>query len=133
MFTAYRGLPVLGLVLREYQNPVLHATITPAEFSAVWEASDLESILFPTFVSGPTFVQTSTDYTYTTGGASSTVGHPIQYEINWGDGTTTGWLDVGVTSASRTGAPRHVCGRSRAWCALQPTLFRNGRRNLCDR
>ncbi|OGP88504.1 MAG: hypothetical protein A2156_03520 [Deltaproteobacteria bacterium RBG_16_48_10] len=120
MFTAYRGLPALGLILREYRNPdILHTSITPAEFSAVWEASGIESILFPTFVSGPSFGQVNKEYIFTTGGASSSVGHPIQYEIDWGDETTSGWLDVGVTNAKKTWTVGGTYGlRSRARCAL---------------
>jgi hypothetical protein len=124
MFSTYQGLPALGLILREYRNPdVLHTTATPAEFSAVWGVSSLESILFPTFITGPSSGQVNTAYSYTTGGASSTVGHPIQYEIDWGDGTTSGWLGVGVTSATKTWA---VGGgyalHSRARCAIHPDL-----------
>ena len=96
---------------------------TPAEFSAVWGVSSLESILFPTFISGPSSGQVGTAYTYTTGGASSTVGHPIQYEIDWGDGTTSGWLAVGVTSATKTWTVGGVYAlHSRARCAIHPDL-----------
>jgi hypothetical protein len=27
-----------------------------------------------------------------TGGASSTLGHPVQYLFDWGDGNTSGWI-----------------------------------------
>lgn len=125
LFTAYRGLPALGVVLREYRNPpTLHTALTPAEFSAVWEASSLESILFPTFVNGPTFGQVNEVYAYTTGGASSNLGHPIQYEFDWGDGTSSGWLDVGVVGSTKgwtTGGAYAV--KSRARCAFHPDLI----------
>lgn len=125
LFTAYRGLPALGVVLREYRNPpTLHTALTPAEFSAVWETSSLESILFPTFVNGPTFGQVNEVYAYTTGGASSNLGHPIQYEFDWGDGTSSGWLGVGVTGVNKkwtSGGAYAV--KSRARCALHPSLI----------
>jgi hypothetical protein len=131
MFTTYRGLPAMGLIVREYRNPAVLAagstiSITPAEFSAVWETSEIESILFPTFVNGPGSGVIKTDYTYTTGGASSSIGHPIQYQFDWGDGTdiTEGtWLSVGVTSAVHQWAQGGVYAiRSRARCALHPSL-----------
>ncbi len=127
MYTTYRGLPALGLVLREYRNPdVLHPSITPAQFSAVWEASSIESVTFPTFISGPSSGLVNTDYTYTTGGAASTIGHPIQYQFDWGDGSPvsdTTWLDVGVTSVKH----KYAAGGAyaiftRARCALHPNL-----------
>ncbi len=124
LFTAYRGLPAIAMILQEYRNPsTLHTTLTHAEFSSVWETSSLESILFPTFVNGPTFGQVNEEYTFTTGGASSNIDHPIQYEFDWGDGTTSGWLGVGVTSANKkwtSGGAYAV--KSRARCALHPNI-----------
>ncbi len=52
-------------------------------------------------MSGTASGQINVSYTYSTGGASSTVGNPIQYFFDWGDGTNSGWLDVGVTSAQK--------------------------------
>ncbi len=137
MFTTYRGLPALGLILREYRNPDaqaangLNTSLTPADFSAVWEESSLESILFPTFVSGPSFGKVGDVYTYTTGGASSTIGHPIQYHFDWGDGTTLGLAcrrshqrrRHGTREASMPSGPGRDVPSIRVLC-------RNGRRNL---
>jgi len=36
-----------------------------------------------------------------TGGAVSNLGHAVQYFFDWGDGTNSGWLPVGTTSASK--------------------------------
>ena len=70
LFTSYRGLPSLGLILQEYVDPdVLYTSIIPAEFSAVWGASSIESILFPTFISGPSSGKVGDVDTYTTGGS----------------------------------------------------------------
>jgi hypothetical protein len=38
----------------------------------------------------------------TAGGSTSEIGQDIQYRFNWGDGTDSGWLDVGVLTASHT-------------------------------
>jgi hypothetical protein len=42
-------------------------------------------------------------YTYSTGGAFSNLsGHQVQYFFDWGDGTNSGWLPVGTTTAPKT-------------------------------
>lgn len=63
----------------------------------------LETISTPSSPTGLSNGTTGTTYTYTTGGSSSNLGlgHPIQYLFEWGDGTNSGWLPVGKTSASK--------------------------------
>jgi hypothetical protein len=61
-----------------------------------------ESISVPTTPSGPGSVVTGTSYTYSTGGSVSSLGHQIHYLLIWGDGSISGWLPVGTTSASHT-------------------------------
>ncbi len=41
-------------------------------------------------------------FTYSTGGATSNIGDPVQYFIDFGDGTSSGWLPVGTTSYPKT-------------------------------
>jgi hypothetical protein len=123
-FSIYRGLPAVGLVLSEYRNPDPVGSIVPVEFSAVWESSDLESVFIPAAPNGPAFGTTGTSYTYMVGGSASSLGHPIQYFIDWGDGTNSGWLDSGVTSVSKTwtvGGTFNV--RARARCLLHPEMM----------
>ena len=45
-----------------------------------------------------------TSYVYSAGGSASTAGHEIEYQFEWGDGTNSGWLLVGVTSVSKSWA-----------------------------
>ena len=61
-----------------------------------------ETISTPTIPSGPTSGTAGTSYNYSTGGSSSNLGHSIQYLFDWGDGTNSGWLPVGTTSASKS-------------------------------
>ena len=61
-----------------------------------------EAVSTPTVLSGPTTGETGTSYTFMVGGAASSLGHSIQYLIDWGDGTDSNWLDVGTTSASKS-------------------------------
>ena len=52
-----------------------------------------ETVSTPTTPSGPTSGSTGASYSYSTGGASSNLGHTLQYRFDWGDGT---YSDLGV-------------------------------------
>jgi hypothetical protein len=41
-------------------------------------------------------------FTYSTGGSISNIGDPVQYWIEFSDGTNSGWLPVGTLSAPKT-------------------------------
>ena len=61
-----------------------------------------ETVSTPSRPSGPTTGSTGTAYTYSTGAAVDNLGHAVQYNFNWGNGTNSGWLAVGTTSAQKT-------------------------------
>jgi hypothetical protein len=61
-----------------------------------------ETVSTPSTPSGISNGLTSTSYFYGTGGSSSSEGHSVQYLFDWGDGTNSGWLPVGQTSASKS-------------------------------
>lgn len=46
-------------------------------------------------------------YTYTTSGATSSLGHTVQYQFDWGDGTTSSWSTS--KSASHTWSSAGTC------------------------
>ena len=56
----------------------------------------------PDTPTGTSAGNTETAYTYTTGGSTSLKGHDVQYRFNWDDGSDSGWLAVGVTTAEKT-------------------------------
>ncbi|MBV9768764.1 MAG: NF038122 family metalloprotease [Bryobacterales bacterium] len=62
----------------------------------------LESVSTPSTPSGPTSGTPGTSYFYSTGGASDNLGNAVQYLLSWGDGTNSGWLPPGTTSASHS-------------------------------
>ena len=64
--------------------------------------STTEIISTPSTPNGPASGAIGTSYTYTTGGSVSSLGHSVQYLFDWGDGTNSGWLPVGTTSASHS-------------------------------
>ncbi|MGD0624593.1 MAG: fibronectin type III domain-containing protein, partial [Thermodesulfobacteriota bacterium] len=49
-----------------------------------------ETITAPNTPSGPTSGTTGTSYSFSTGGSSSNLGHSVQYQFDWGDGTYSG-------------------------------------------
>jgi hypothetical protein len=71
-------------------SPTLTVTIsTPAE-----------TVSAPTALSGPVTGAPGQSLTYATGGSNSSHGNAVQYLFDWLDGTTSGWLPIGTTSAS---------------------------------
>jgi hypothetical protein len=64
--------------------------------------AEIESLSTPAVPTGPDTGFTDTVYTFTAGGSSSNLGHDVQYLIDWGDGTDSGWLAVGTTSAQKS-------------------------------
>lgn len=63
-----------------------------------------EAVSIPATPSGPKNGEKDAYYIFMAGGASSTLGHSVQYLFDWGDTTDSGWLDVGTTTASKSWA-----------------------------
>ncbi len=61
-----------------------------------------ETVSTPSRPSGPSSGLASTAYSFSTGGSVSNLGNPVQYQFSWGDGSNSGWLGIGVTSASHS-------------------------------
>lgn len=61
-----------------------------------------ETVTTPNTPFGPTSAVKNLTYTYTTGGSVSSYGNPVQYRFYWGDGSDSGWLASGTTSASHS-------------------------------
>ena len=71
---------------------------TTANFSAM-----TETISIPSAPSGQTSGTTGSSYSYSTGGSTSSLGHPIQYRFDWGDGTSSDWSSSATASKSWAG------------------------------
>ncbi len=52
-----------------------------------------ESVSPPTFVTGQDSAFVEQSVTFTTGGAVSNLGNPVEYQFDWGDGTLSDWGD----------------------------------------
>jgi len=82
-----------------------------------------ETVSQPTTLSGATSGTPGSSYTYSTGGSASSEGHTVQYYFDWGDGTNSGWLAVGTTSAQKSwSAPGTYAVQAKAKCSLHPTV-----------
>ena len=68
----------------------------------IFSSSGPEVVTPPGTPTGPASGSISTSYTYTTQGAVSSLGHSVQYLFDWGNGTDSGWLPVGTTSAVKS-------------------------------
>ena len=85
--------------------------------------SSIPNISVPNQPHGPTTVFTNMSNSYSTGGSVAKSGEPVQYLIDWGDGSNTGWLPVGVTSSSTTWAASDIYNiRARARCITHTSI-----------
>jgi len=88
--------------------------------------SPAEAISTPTTPSGPASGSTGTNYTYSTGGSTSNLGHPVQYRFDWGDGSAAVWLPVGTTSAQHSWtSPGTYLVKSRGRCSIHTSVVSN--------
>src|SRR5262249_25369032 len=94
------------------------ASIVSAVSSATSVAISQETVSPPTAPTGAQVGNVGTSYTYTAGSAISNTGHSIQYRFRWGDGTDSGWLSTGVTSASHAWAAGLHTVDAQARCTL---------------
>ena len=60
-----------------------------------------ETISTPSKPNGPTSITANALSTFYTGDSLSNIDHSVQYMLDWGDGTNSGWLPVGTVGASK--------------------------------
>lgn len=92
------------LLITGFTDP-LHVTITGS-------TAIVEEISVPNAPSGSSTGDVDTGYTFTLSGATSSVGHSVEYRVNWGDGTpVTDWASTTslTHSWSTTGAFLITC------------------------
>lgn len=111
---------------------VLDTTVSPQTSAATVQDTDIvenvvcvgEEISAPSTPSGPATGGPDMIYTYSTEGASSDYDHPIQYLFDWGDGTNSGWLPEGITSASKSwDSTGTYLVKARARCAIHTSTL----------
>jgi serine protease AprX len=82
-----------------------------------------ESISQPSAPAGPIKGKPGASYTFSTNGSVSSLGDPVQYLIDWGDGTDSGWLPQGTLSASKSWAAGTYTVKARARCAIHQSII----------
>ena len=84
----------------------------------------VDTVSTPTTPSGVTSGTVGVSYVYSTSGSSSESGHSVQYLFDWGDGTNSGWLPVGKTSASKSWTlPGTYSVKARARCSIHNLII----------
>jgi subtilisin family serine protease len=96
----------------------------PSDISnAVFAIVAIETVSTPTTPAGPASGTAGTSYSYSTGGSVSSFGHSVQYLIDWGDSSDSGWLAVGTTSAAHSwAAAGSYSVRAMARCASHTAI-----------
>ncbi|MBC7093693.1 DUF4352 domain-containing protein, partial [Candidatus Bipolaricaulota bacterium] len=75
----------------------------------------------PSRPSGPSAGEVGQLLTYSTGGASCSEGHPIQYRFDWGDGTYSSWSSSTTASKTWNSAGTYQV-KAQARCATDPSV-----------
>ncbi len=104
-------------------HPTVVSQVSPA-LAVTIAAAPLETISAPLAPSGPRIGLVGTAYTYTTGGAISSTGDPVQYRFSWSDGSVSEWLPAAAASATKTwNAPgTYSLVRAEARCGLHQSI-----------
>jgi hypothetical protein len=79
-----------------------------------------EQISLPAQPTGTAHLCMSSRGTYSTGGAASSVGHPVEYQCDWGDGLSY-WSSDNVFQHAWAAPGAYDC-RARARCVLDPSV-----------
>ncbi len=82
----------------------------------VTEAPPVETVGAPDTPTGVAAVETAVDASYTVTGAVSNLGHDVEYQFDWGDGTTSAW-DAATTVAHQWAAEGSYDVKAMARCA----------------
>ncbi|MFH1231555.1 MAG: hypothetical protein V1709_08690 [Planctomycetota bacterium] len=95
--------------------------------SSTWSSGLSVTINLPETVSAPTQPTgiisgtTGTSYDYSTGGASSNLGHAVEYQFDWGDGSYSDWSTSTTVSKSWSSANTYIV-KAQARCATHTSV-----------
>ena len=113
--------PSVNCLVRVQEADGFPTDQSDAVFSIIAYAA--ETVSTPDTPTGPAAGNVGTIYTYHTGGSTSNWGDAVQYFFDWDDGSDSGWLAVGTTSASHgwsAGGTFNV--RARARCSIHTAV-----------
>ncbi len=94
--------------------------------SDVWTftTESQETISQPSMPSGVDSGNINESLSYSTGGSSSSIGHSIQYQFNWGDGSSSNWSNSSTASHQWSNSGNYNIS-SRARCATHTSILSN--------
>ena len=80
-----------------------------------------ESISAPSISLGASSGSAGMNYTYTANGGASSFGHAVEYQFNWGDGTSSPWFGAPVATHAWSGTAVYTVS-VQARCATDPSV-----------
>lgn len=94
----------------------------PLLFAGCQRTSDVpHTVTTPSVPAGPSSAEVGREITFSTGGASCTRGHSVQYRFDWGDGTFSSW-SYSSTASKTFSNPGVYSVRAQARCAEDPAV-----------
>jgi len=101
------------------QNPISFTLTDDRTISAYFLPSN-ETITTPSTPTGPSIGSFGQDLTFTTGGAVSSLGNPVEYRFDWGDGIRSDWGNVVQSHRWTITGFNYVTAQAR--CATHPSV-----------
>jgi len=83
--------------------------------------STAHTVSTPTTPTGPSLGTVGQSLTFSTGGASCSQGHPVEYRFDWGDGTYSSWSSTPTASHYWT-APGTYHVKAQARCSVDSSI-----------
>ncbi len=85
-------------------------------------ATGVDVVATPDTPSGPGSGTAGVTYQFSTGGSGTSLNHQVQYLLDFGDGTNSGWLPLGQTWANKSwAADGNYQVKAQARCATEPS------------
>lgn len=107
------------------QNPIVISVNGNKDIGVNFDLA-METVRTPNVPSGSREGTTGMSYLFQTGGSTSSFGDPVQYLFDWGDGTDSGWIAAGTTTASHSwNTPGAYPVKSQARCSSHPSAVSN--------
>jgi len=99
--------------------------VTVGTYGTILQSDPVGNIIStPNTPKGPSSGANKTSYSFSTQGSSSNIDHDIQYLFDWNDGTNSGWLPIGTTSASKSWTSAGIYNvRAQARCANHTSVL----------
>ncbi len=88
----------------------------------IYGEPETESVYSPRIPAGPESGFTGVSYEFSTRGAFSTKSHPVEYLLDWGDGTDSGWLPDGTGAEKSWDMAGNFGVRVKTRCVIDTSL-----------